>query len=137
LNGKLNWFCKVVYGGRTFLRRLIDAQWSVQRPSHHIRIDVSMRLDLEWWHDFLPSFNGQTQLIPSLPVLYDDSATDALSSYGYGAFVMRCFVSLSFTHAAPLFPNAPELSKPIHVHKLFAVLMMCRLYSAALSGQHV
>jgi hypothetical protein len=26
LNGKLNWVCKVVYGGRTFLRRLIDAQ---------------------------------------------------------------------------------------------------------------
>jgi hypothetical protein len=26
LNGKLNWVCKIVYGGRTFLRRLIGAQ---------------------------------------------------------------------------------------------------------------
>jgi hypothetical protein len=26
LNGKLNWVCNIVYGGRTFLRRLIDAQ---------------------------------------------------------------------------------------------------------------
>jgi hypothetical protein len=24
LNGKLNWICKIVYGGRTFLRRLIN-----------------------------------------------------------------------------------------------------------------
>lgn len=45
LNGKLNWVCKVVYGGRTFLRRLIDAQWSVSRPHHHIRISSTVRLD--------------------------------------------------------------------------------------------
>jgi hypothetical protein len=39
LTGKLNWVCKVVYGGRTFLwRRLIDALWSVTRPHHHIRL---------------------------------------------------------------------------------------------------
>jgi hypothetical protein len=60
LNGKLNWICKVVYGGRTFLRRLIDAQWSVKRAHHHIRLSSSMRLDLEWWQQFLPQFNGQT-----------------------------------------------------------------------------
>jgi hypothetical protein len=137
LNGKLNWVCKVVYGGGTFLRRLIDAQWSVQRPSHHIRINASMRPYLEWWRDFLPSFNGQTQLIPSLPVSYNDLATDASSSYGYGAFVMGGFVSLSFTHAAALFPDAPAPSEPIHIHELFAVLVMCRLYPAALSGRHV
>jgi hypothetical protein len=59
LNGKLNWVCKVVYGGRTFLRRLIDAQWSVSRPHHHIRISSSVRLDLQWWLDFLPKFTAR------------------------------------------------------------------------------
>jgi hypothetical protein len=54
-NGKLNWVCKVVYGGRTFLRRFIDAQWSVKRPHHHIRLSASIRLDLEWWQQFCPS----------------------------------------------------------------------------------
>jgi hypothetical protein len=72
LNGKLNWVCKVVYGGRTFLRRLIDAQWSVKRAHHH-----SMRLDVEWWQQFLPQFNGQTELIPNKPLSLDDVSTDA------------------------------------------------------------
>jgi hypothetical protein len=44
LTGKLNWVCKVVYGGRTFLRRIIDAQWSLQRPHHHMRLSVGIRL---------------------------------------------------------------------------------------------
>jgi hypothetical protein len=96
-----------------------------------------MRLDLKWWRDFLPSFNRQTQLIPCPPVLYNDLATDPSSSYGYGAFVMGGFVSLSFTHAAALFPDAKGPSEPIHIHESFAILMMCRLYSAALSGRHV
>jgi hypothetical protein len=56
LNGKLNWVCKVVYGGRTFLRRLIDAQCSVKRPHHHIHLSSATRLDLEWWRDFLLIF---------------------------------------------------------------------------------
>jgi hypothetical protein len=88
LNGKLNWVRKVVDGGRTFLRRLIDAQWSVARPHHHIRISTHIHLDLEWRHQFLPQFNGQTELIPSKPLSLDDVSTDASSSYGYGAFIL-------------------------------------------------
>jgi hypothetical protein len=50
---------------------------------------------------------------------------------------MGGFVSLLYTHAAALFPDASGPSEPIHIHELFAVLMMCRLYSAALSSRHV
>lgn len=137
LNGKLNWVCKVVYGGRTFLRRLIDAQWSVTRPHHHIRMSSQIRLDLEWWAQFLPRFNGQTDLIPSKPLSLHDFSTDASSSYGYGAFLMGGYFSLSFAEATSIFPDAPSPSEPIHVHELFAVLLLCRLYSTALSGQHI
>jgi hypothetical protein len=134
LNGKLNCVCRVVYGGRTFLRRLIDAQWSVKRAHHHIRLSSSMRLDLEWWQQFLSRFNGQTELIPSKPLSLDDVSTDASSSYGYGAFILGGYFSLSFAQAASQFPDAPEPSEPIHVHELYAVLILCRLFSAALRG---
>ena len=137
LNGKLNWVCKVVYGGRTFLRRLIDAQWSVARPHHHIRITKNIRLDLQWWAQFLHAFNGQTDLIPSKPLSQHEISTDASSSYGYGAFLMGGYFSLSFQAARAIFPDAPDPSEPIHVHELFAVLILCRLFSAALSGLHV
>ena len=136
LNGKLNWVCKVVYGGRTFLRRLIDAQWSVTRPHHHIRLSAALRLDLEWWRDFLPHFNGQTELIPSRPLSLHDFSTDASSSYGYGIFIQGGYLSLSFAQAAQMFSDAPAPSDPIHIHELFAVLILCRLYSTALRGLH-
>jgi hypothetical protein len=137
LNGKLNWVCRVVYGGRTFLRRLIDAQWSVKRAHHHIRLSSSIRLDLEWWQQFLPQFNGQTDLIPSKPLSLDDVSTDASSSYGYGAFILGGYFSLSFAQAASQFPDAPAPSEPIHVHELYAVLILCQIFSAALRGLHI
>ena len=137
VNGKLNWVCKVVYGGRTFLRRLIDAQWSVQRPHHHVRITAGLRLDLQWWARFLHQFNGHTNLIPSMPVSFDDISTDASSSYGYGAFLMGGYFSFSFNEAHDIFPDAPAPSEPIHVHELFVVLILCRLFSAALSGLYL
>jgi hypothetical protein len=137
LNGKLNWVCKVVYGGRTFVRRLIDTQWSVARPHHHIRISSSVRLDLQWWLDFLPQFHGQTELIPSRPSSLFDFSTDASSSYGYGAFILGGYFSLTFVQAAALFEDAPVQSAPIHIHELYVVLIVCCLYSAALPGQHL
>ena len=137
LNGKLNWVCKVVYGGRTFLRRLIDAQWSVHRPHHHIRLSSQLRLDLAWWQQFLPQFNGQTELIATKPLAVDDFSTDASSSYGYGGFLLGGYFSLTFEQAKAYFPDAPAPSEPIHIHELFAVLILCRLFSAALTGLHV
>jgi hypothetical protein len=136
-NGKLNWVCKVVYGGCTFLRRLIDAQWSVARPHHHIRLSTNIRLDLKWWHQFLPQFNDQTELIPSKPLSVDDVSTDASSSYGYGAFILGGYFLLSFAQARAQFCDAPEPSEPIHVHELFAILILCRLFLAALRGLHI
>jgi hypothetical protein len=138
LNGKLNWDCKVVYGGRTFLRRLIDVQWGVKRAHHRILLLSSMRLDLEWWQQFsVPQFNGQTELISNKPLLLDDVSTDASSSYGYGAFILGGYFLLSFEQAASQFPDAPAPSEPIHVHELYAVLILCRLFSAALRGLHI
>ena len=42
LVGKLN------FGGRTFLRRMIDTVNHMQRPHHHVRINAQMRADLGW-----------------------------------------------------------------------------------------
>jgi hypothetical protein len=112
LNGKLNRVCKIVYGGRTFLRRLIDAQWTTTRPHHHIRLSASLRLDLDWWLNFLPVFNGQTELIPTRPLSFNDFSTDASSSSGYGAFLQGGFFSLSFTRQPSFLPTAPPLRLP-------------------------
>lgn len=51
LIGKLNWAPRVIRGGRTFLRRLIDLMGSVKRNSHHVRLNGHARADLAWWAD--------------------------------------------------------------------------------------
>ena len=58
LIGKLNHACYVVPAGRTFLRRLINLLRDSKRYWKCIRIPRECQLDLQWWVDFLPSWNG-------------------------------------------------------------------------------
>ncbi len=56
--GKLNFAARVVRGGRTFLRRILDCIESLRRPHHKARIAGALKQDLLWWHSFLYNFNG-------------------------------------------------------------------------------
>jgi hypothetical protein len=59
LIGKLNFACKVVPPGRTFLRRLIDLTIGLQKPYHHRRLNQEAKADLKAWQLFLNHFNGK------------------------------------------------------------------------------
>lgn len=58
LIGKLNFVARVVFGGRTFLRHMIDTVNSLRCP-HHIRPIVALKADLSWWAEF---FSGQNSI---------------------------------------------------------------------------
>ena len=55
LCGSLNFVCRAVVPGRAFTRRLYSKMSGVRKPSHHIRIDREMRLDLCMWRMFMSS----------------------------------------------------------------------------------
>lgn len=61
LAGWLFWATKVVRGGRTFLRRIIDAARS-RTDEAPLRVEPSVRGDLSWWHRFLEQFNGVSMI---------------------------------------------------------------------------
>ena len=86
LVGKLNFAVRVVFGGRTFLRRIIDVINTLSRPHHHIRINKQLRGDLSWWTSFLSVFNGKTFFVDSAPVASEEFATDACPVGGGGFF---------------------------------------------------
>ena len=86
LVGKLNFAARVVFGGRTFLRRIIDTVNLMQRPHHHVRINAQLRADLEWWTGFLGVFNGKTFFVDSEPVPTKEFSTDACPIGGGGFF---------------------------------------------------
>jgi hypothetical protein len=67
LIGKLNWACQVIQGGRTFLRRVIDAKNLLRKQSDKILLS-SFHEDLEWWISFLPIFNGTVRFLDVRPV---------------------------------------------------------------------
>ena len=58
LIGSLSFAAKVVPAGRIFFRRLIDLSTSVKKLHHRIKLNSSARADIQWWLDFLPTWNG-------------------------------------------------------------------------------
>ena len=84
LIGRLNWASRVVHGGRTFLRRLIDVQNGLRQANHKVIIQGSARADVEWWADFLATFNGKSLILDSIPV--DLMSMDACNMGGGAVF---------------------------------------------------
>ena len=83
LAGRLNWACKVVFGGRTFLRRVLDLMNSLPTPASQCRLSLDFHRDMVWWHEFLDTFNGQCEFHDLRPIT--DLQTDACTE-GVGAF---------------------------------------------------
>ena len=75
LAGKLNWACRVVYGGRTFLRRILDMMNSLESSSAKKWLSSEFHEDVRWWHSFLAHFNGRCAFLSQQPTT--DVQTDA------------------------------------------------------------
>lgn len=58
LVGHINFACKVVFPGCTFLRCLCDAMVRVCQLHHRVRVTTGMKQDLQVWLSFLEGFNG-------------------------------------------------------------------------------
>ena len=105
LIGTLSFACKVVKPGRIFLRRIIDLSCTVNRPSHHISLNIEARADIQWWITFAPAWNGQA-MMQSPDIVTSTSLelfTDA-SGLGIGAVYGRRWLSSSWP---------PEISSAI------------------------
>ena len=88
LIGHLHHAAKVVWPGRTFLRRMIDLLCCFRSREHPIRLSVEFRKDIQWWSDFLTSWHGVSfWLFPGLSASTDVEVTsDAAGSLGFGAY---------------------------------------------------
>ena len=82
LAGSLNFACHVVHGGRMFLRRVINCTNRLRHSSHRCRLNSQFRTDIQWWQQFLVTFNGRRMMLDFRhPVVFQ---TDT-SFLGYGA----------------------------------------------------
>lgn len=86
LAGRLNWACKVVYGCRTFLCRILDLMGSLPNSASKCRLTLEFHRDMVWWHDFLQQFNGKCDFHEKRPVteLQTDACSSSVGAYFLG-----------------------------------------------------
>lgn len=131
LIGHLHHAAKVVWPGRTFLRRMIDLLRCFRRDDHPIRLSSEFKLDLLWWHQFLSSWHGVCfWLFPGMSATPDLEVTsDASGSVGFGAFFRGAWFNGSWVSA--------QASQSIAYKELFPVVVAARIWGPQWSRSHV
>ena len=110
LVGKLNWAASVVYGGRVFLRNLINAISSLKQDYHKVRLRANALADINWWMTFMESFNGKSVILNVKPV--SAVYTDACNKAGGGHWGSNWFYinwELDWLQAADCHINEKEI----------------------------
>ena len=131
LVGKLNWAAKVVRGGRTFLRNLINLIMKVELAHHYVRLGVAARGDIAWWQMALVYFHGDTPFNMDIPLPSHVFATDACLRGG-GAYFENDWLYLDWGI------DIPELqSASINVLELRMILESARRWGSRWKGSHI
>ena len=88
LIGTLQFACKVVVPGRTFLQRAIDLTRGVPNRFHHVRLNREFFQDLAMWRVFISKWNGRSFFLESSTTPAPDLElfTGAASTLGFGGF---------------------------------------------------
>lgn len=118
LAGKLNWTCRAVYSGQTFLYQVIHTINSLSLGAKYC-LTLSFCHDTAWWVNFLRAFNGK-RFLDDRPTV--DVMTDACTLVAGGYFGAIGFISI------------PQLTNPDGLLYIFTIRRPWRLYSLLSSG---
>lgn len=132
--GKLNYCTQVIYGGRFFLRRLINLTNTLAQPWHRTRVTRSMRADINWWLSF-----GLLWCSKPLPMVRQSSrpggnvsvSIDACGKAA-GAFFMG---DSSYTEFTEMHDSAPDMC--INFKEVLALLPAVQKWAPYWQNKHV
>ena len=131
LVGKLNWCARVVTGGRTFLRNLINCMVRVKQSNHHVRVSALARADIAWWCEALDVFHGFTGFTCDGLVPSSEFSTDACLT-GAGGFFQGKWFYVSWLLDLPEYA-----SSHINVLELKTVEVAAELWAKSWEGKHI
>lgn len=123
--------CPGNQGGRSFLRRLIDALPKEDNPNFHVKLSSAAREDISWWQFALQYFNGTARFPDDIPVPSFAYATDATPSAAAG-FMANDWFYVGWKSDYP-----EMLQKHITCQELFAVLLSVQRWGGLFSGRHI
>ena len=130
LAGKLNWACRVVFGGRTFLRRVIDQVNSLTNPRAKCQLGKDFHLDISWWANFLGRFNGKRLFLDTMPIV--DVQTDACP-VAAGAWFRGDWIYSNFQMDAG--PSYDSLH--INHKETLAIILAAKRWATSWANKHV
>ena len=132
----LQFACKVVVPGRTFLQRMINLTRGVPSRFHHIRLNKEFFKDLSMWKAFLAGWNGHSFFLDTTVTPSPDLElyTDASGSVGFGAY----FNGQWFQDR---WPPHMQLNRArgisIEWQELFPIVVACAIWFPHFSGKRI
>ena len=110
---------------------MIDLLRCFRRRDHPIRLNSEFQLDLQWWHQFLSSWNGvYFWLFPGMSATPDLEVTsDASGSLGFGAYFRNEWFTGSWAPS--------QAAQSIAYKELFPIVIAARVWGSSWSRRHV
>lgn len=136
LIGTLQFACKVVVPGRTFLQRMINLTRGVPSRFHHVRLNKEFFRDLSMWRVFLTSWNGRSFFLDSFLTAAPDLElyTDAAGTVGFGGYFNGKWFQGRWPHHL-LINKSTGIS--IEWQELFPIVIACALWHPHFSGKRL
>jgi len=136
LIGTLQFACKVVVPGRTFLRRIINLTQGVPSHFHHFRLYKEFFKDIAMWKAFISSWNGQSFFLdPTLtPAHILELYTDAASTVDFGGFFQGKWFQERWP---PHLQISKEQGVSIEWQELFPIVFACAIWYPHFSGKRL
>ena len=136
LIGTLQFACKVVVPGRTFLQRIINLTQGVPSHFHHIRLNKKFFKDIAMWKTFISSWNGRSFFLNSTltPTPDLELYTDAASTVGFGGY----FQGKWFQGKWPVHLYiCKQQGISIEWQELFPIIVACDIWHSHFSGKRL
>ncbi|XP_077868641.1 uncharacterized protein LOC144359359, partial [Saccoglossus kowalevskii] len=131
LLGHLNFACRVVTPGRTFISRLIEISKGVKSLNYHVTLSQESKQDLLMWHQLLSNWNGVSMFLEAETTLASDMQlfTDA-SGIGHGGYFRGHWFNERWQHGLTL-DSDPALS--IAFQELYPIVVASVLWDTTFS----
>ena len=123
LLGHLNFACRIILPGRSFVSRLITLSTTVKKLHHHVHLNSECRADLAMWSLFLSSWNGVSFFIDDFVTeavdmqLFTDSTRTAFGGYFAGKWFQGQFPS-----------KLLDEQTSMALFELYPIVMACMLW---------
>ena len=134
LAGTLNFLCRAIVPGRTFIRRLYDVIGNL--PQHyHVNVSSQIKKDLRMWVQFLTTLQGNANVYRSFhekEMLLDTSInfyTDASGTIGIG-----CFYNGNYANAKWSMSFLEDVKPSIAFQELAAITTALVIWGHKLKG---